>query len=90
MPKKKSTIKNAELNAEDKKQGKANEHVLSIHKYLFTGKRKRTFETLAETMGVSRQALAIRLEQLGFTEKRDGWTLGPLPTLIPEAGELEE
>ena len=41
-------------------------------------------------MGVSRQALAIRLEQLGFTEKRDGWTLGPLPTLIPEAGELEE
>ena len=53
-------------------------------------KRWQAFETLAETMGVSRQALAIRLEQLGFTEKRDGWTLGPLPTLIPEAGELEE
>ena len=52
--------------------------------------RWQAFETLAETMGVSRQALAIRLEQLGLTDNQGGWTLGPLPTLIPEAGELEE
>jgi hypothetical protein len=52
--------------------------------------RCRTFDALAETMGVSRRALGIRLEQLGLTEDPGGWTLRlPLP-VSPEAGELEE
>ena len=37
---------------------------------------------LAETMGVSRQALAIRMERLGLTE--GGWTLRPTPVLYRE------
>ncbi len=45
---------------------------------------------LAETMGVSRQALAIRLEDLGLPEKRRGWILHPAPVLAPGPGEWEE
>jgi len=41
-----------------------------------------TFAALAETMGVSRQALAIRMERLGLTE--GGWTLRPTPVLYRE------
>ena len=45
---------------------------------------------LAETMGVSRQALAIRLEDLGLTEERRSWILRPAPILAPDPGEWEE
>ena len=47
-----------------------------------------TFAALAETMGVSRQALGIRMERLGLTRQRPGWTLRSAPVLIP--GEQEE
>ena len=52
--------------------------------------RWRGFAALAETMGVSRQALAIRLEGLGLIRQRPGWTLRPVPEQTPAAGELEE
>lgn len=48
------------------------------------------FAGLAELMGVSRRALAIRLEQLGLTGQRRGWTLRSVPALTPGTGELEE
>ena len=51
--------------------------------------RYRTFTALAEAMGVSRQALAIRLEQLGLTGQRKGWTLRPVPVLTTGEGETE-
>ena len=47
-----------------------------------------TFAALAETMGVSRQALGIRMERLGLARQRPGWTLRSAPVLIP--GEQEE
>ncbi len=50
--------------------------------------RWRIFAALAETMGVSRRALAIRLEELGLTEQRPGWILRPVPA--PVCGETEE
>ena len=50
--------------------------------------RWETFAALAETMGVSRQALGIRMERLGLLRQRPGWTLRPAPVLIP--GETEE
>ena len=50
--------------------------------------RWRIFAALAETMGVSRRALAIRLEELGLTEQRPGWVLRPVPA--PVCGETEE
>ena len=52
--------------------------------------RWEVFRSLAETMQVSRQALAIRLEDLGLTGQRRGWTLSPTPVLAPGAGEWEE
>ncbi len=39
------------------------------------------FAGLAELMGVSRRALGIRMEQLGLTGQRAGWTLRPVPAL---------
>jgi hypothetical protein len=36
-------------------------------------------------MGVSRRALAIRMERLGLAKQRSGWALGPVPLL-----EMEE
>ena len=50
--------------------------------------RWRAFAALAETMGVSRRALAIRLEELGLAAQRPGWTLRPAPALV--CGETEE
>lgn len=39
------------------------------------------FAGLAELMGVSRQALAIRMERLGLTGQRGGWTLRSVPAI---------
>ena len=50
--------------------------------------RWKAFAALAETMGVSRQALGIRMERLGLARQRPGWTLRSAPVLIP--GEQEE
>ena len=47
--------------------------------------RWSAFAGLAELMGVSRQALAIRMERLGLAKQRSGWALGPVPLL-----EMEE
>ncbi len=52
--------------------------------------RWEAFCRLAETLGVSRQALAIRMEGLGLTELRQGWILRPTPVLVPGAGEWED
>lgn len=52
--------------------------------------RWRVFAALAETMGVSRQALGIRMEQLGLLRQRRGWVLRAVPELTPAAGEWEE
>ena len=51
--------------------------------------RHRAFAALAETMGVSRQALGIRMEQLGLTGQ-SGWMLRPVPVLTPDGEEMEE
>ena len=52
--------------------------------------RWQVFAALAETMGVSRRALALRLERLGLAKQRPGWTLRPTPALVPGAKEWEE
>ena len=52
--------------------------------------RYRACSALAETMGVSRQALGIRMENLGLLRQRRGWTLRPVPELTPAGEEWEE
>ncbi len=39
------------------------------------------FAGVAELMGVSRQALAIRMEHLGLARQHSGWILRPVPAL---------
>lgn len=51
--------------------------------------RYRAFAALADAMGVSRQALAIRMEQLGLWRQRRGWILRPPSAVFPAQGEME-
>ena len=51
--------------------------------------RYRAFAALADAMGVSRQALAIRMEQLGLWRQRRGWVLRPPSAVFPAQGEME-